>query len=116
MTGSTAELLTVLIMFALVLIVTYLVTRWIAGYQKGKNIGTNVEVIDTFKMAPNKYIQIIRTGQKYVAVAICKDTVTMLTEIPQEQLKLHEESSLKSQKSFRDILTEYKQKANQEEK
>lgn len=83
-----SQFLTVLIIFVLVLAVTYWVTKWIAGYQKARTSDVNFELIESFQLANNKYIQIIRVGQKYLAVAIGKDSVTMLTEIPEDQLIL----------------------------
>ena len=115
-TNSIAELLTVLVIFVLVLVVTWLVTKWIAGYQQGRNFGRNLEVIETSKIAPNKYVQILRMGKKYVAIAVSKDNVTMLTEIPENQLQLPEERKGRPQKSFREILTEYREKDSKEEK
>ena len=114
--NSVAEFLTVLVIFVLVLVVTWLVTKWIAGYQRGRNFGKNLELIETFKIAPNKYVQIIRMGKKYVAIAVGKDTVTMLTEIPEDQLQLPEERKDRTQKSFREILSEYREKDTKEEK
>ncbi|MCM1057599.1 MAG: flagellar biosynthetic protein FliO [Firmicutes bacterium] len=86
-TDSYAQLITVLVVFVLVLGVTALVTKWAANYQKQQNVNLNVEVIETTRIANNKYIQILRLGETYVAVAVCKDTVTQLCEIPEEQLK-----------------------------
>ena len=85
--GSYAQFITVLLVFVLVLAITALKTRWIAGYQKQQNQNNNVEVIETSRIANNKYIQIVRVGEKYMVIAVCKDTVTMLGEIPKEQLK-----------------------------
>lgn len=89
-TDSVAQFLTVLILFVGVLIVTVLTTRWIAGYQKQQNLNGNIEVIETQRISNSKYIQIIRVGEKYLAVAVCKDTVTMLTEVPKEQIVFRE--------------------------
>ena len=86
--NSYLQFMTVLILFVFVLGITYFVTKWIGGYQKSRSFNANVEVIETFHLANNKYIQIIRVGKKYLAVAIGKDSVTMLTEIPEEQLML----------------------------
>jgi len=113
---SAIDLLTVLIIFAFVLGLTWFVTRWIANYEKGRSFGKNVEVMEAFRIAPNKYVQIIRIGKKYVAVAVSKDAVTMLTEIPEEQLQLPEAAAEKTQKSFREILASYRQKQMQEKK
>ena len=88
--NSYLQFMTVLILFVFVLGITYFVTKWIGGYQKSRSFNANVEVIETFHLANNKYIQIIRVGKKYLAVAIGKDSVTMLTEIPEEQLMLSE--------------------------
>ncbi len=84
---SYAQFITVLVMFVLVLGVTALTMRWMANYQKQQGESGNVQVIETSRLANNKYIQIVRIGEKYMAIAVCKDTVTMLGEIPKEQLK-----------------------------
>lgn len=91
---SAAQFITVLILFVIVLAITAFTTRWIAGYQKQQNLNSNIEVIDTQRIANGKYIQIIRLGEKYIAVAVCKDTVTMLTEVHQEQLLSKETGSV----------------------
>ena len=100
---SYIQFMTVLILFLLVLAITWFVTRWMAGYHRGRISNTNIEVLDMISLSNNKYIQIVRVGQKYLAVAICKDTVTMLSEIPEEDLSFPE-GSLGSASTFRDVL------------
>ena len=107
--SSYAQFLTVLIIFVFVLGITYLATKWIAGYQKIKGRNANVEVVETFQLASNKYIQIIRVGQKYLAVAIGKDSVTMLVEIPEEQLILSD-STDSTQYSFKEMFEKMQKK------
>ncbi len=104
---SYAQLMTVLVIFLFVLALTWFVTRWIAGYQKGKSTNTNMELLESFRLSNNKYIQIVRIGNKYLALAVCKDTVTMLTEIPEEELKLSEGTSMAG---FKDILNRVQKK------
>ncbi len=105
-TDSYAQFITVLVIFVLVLGVTALVTRWIANYQKQQNVNANIEVIETTRISNNKYIQIVRLGGKYVAIAVCKDTVTQLCEIPEEQLSMSKNniSSAAQPFSFREWL------------
>ncbi|MDE5940150.1 MAG: flagellar biosynthetic protein FliO [Lachnospiraceae bacterium] len=95
--------MTVLILFVFVLAVTAFVTRWIGGYQKSRSAGANMELIESLRLSNNKYVQIVRIGRKYLAVAVCKDTVTMLSEIPEEELSFPE-GALGSASSFRDVL------------
>lgn len=85
--SSYAQFITVLLIFVIVLGITALTTRWIANYQKQQNVNENIEVIETTRIANNKYIQIIRAGEKYMVIAVCKETVTMLCEIQKDMLK-----------------------------
>ena len=102
-TDSFVQFITVLIIFLFVLAVTYWVTKWTAGYQKSQTSNANMEIMETIRLSVNKYIQIIRVGRKYLAVAICKDTVTMLTEINEQDLVFPDESALNPTR-FKDIL------------
>lgn len=101
MAGSYAQFITVLLIFAAVLAVTAWTTKWIAKYQKQQTVNENIQVIETTRIANNKYIQIIRAGGKYLVIAVCKDTVTLLGEIPGEQLK--EEAPVQSS-NFKELL------------
>lgn len=88
---SYMQFITVLILFVLILAVTYLVTRWIAKVQKDKIGIGNLEVIETCRITPNKYIQIVRAGEKYLVIAIGKDEVHMLSELSEDELVLQKE-------------------------
>lgn len=104
---SVWQLFTVSIVFIIVLGLTYYTTKWIAKIQKKQVYNKNIEVIETFKITANKYIQIIRTGDKYLVIAVAKDTITMLTEIDKDQLEL---SNLVEQNdNFSEILNKIKE-------
>ena len=103
-TDSYVQFMTILVLFVFVLGITYVVTRWIGGYQKSASSNTNMEIVETLRMANNKYLQIVRVGQKYLAVAVCKDSVTMLTEIPKDDLCFSEGNS-GGLSGFKDVLT-----------
>jgi len=99
-TGSYAQFITVLLLFVGVLGITAVTTRWIANYQKQQSVNDNIQVIETARIETNKYIQIIRVGGKYMVIAVCKDTVTMLGEIPEEQLNREKFSGEKPVQNF----------------
>lgn len=80
------QLIGVLLIFLFVLAITYFTTKWIAGYQKGVMSNKNIRVIETFRVNNNKFIQIIQVGEKYLAISVCKDTISVLTELTEEQL------------------------------
>ncbi len=83
---SFAQFMTVLLLFLVVLAITYLTTRYAAGLQKLKQEGSNISVVETCRIAPNKYIQIIRLGSRYIAVAVCKDTITKIAELAEDEM------------------------------
>ena len=105
---SVAQLLTVILLFVVVLGATWLTTRYVAGVQKGKMKGSNFEVIDTFRLTQNKFVQILRIGKRYMAVAICKDTVTVLRELDESEIVFHDSDLSKKAVSFEDIFNKAK--------
>lgn len=109
MLDSIVQLFTVLLIFIFVLALTYFTTRLTAGIQKGRYQNANVEIIETFKIAPTKYIQIVRIGEKYFSYVVCKETVTLLGELAKEDIAAsankHENTAVVS---FKDILEKLK--------
>lgn len=105
---SVAQLLTVILLFVVVLGATWLTTRYVAGVQKGKMRGSNFEVIDTFRLTQNKFVQILRIGKRYMAVAVCKDTVTVLRELDESEIVFHDSDLSKKAVSFEDIFNKAK--------
>lgn len=86
-TSSFAQFFTVLLLFIFVIAITYLTTRWIAKIQKGQMVGgDNIEIIETARISADKYIEIVRTGDKYLVLGIGKSEVHMLTELTKEEL------------------------------
>lgn len=83
---SYIQFMTVLVLFIFVLAVTYVVTRWIAKSQQ-QRVGTgNLEVVETCRIAANKYVQIVRAGEKYLVIGVGKDEIHMLAELSEQEL------------------------------
>lgn len=104
---SYIQFVTVLVLFVLVLVITYLVTKWIANYQKGKTIVGNLEVIETCRITSNKYVQIVRAGSKYLVIGLGKDEIHVLSELSEDQLDL-QDARREQTVSFRHVLDEVK--------
>lgn len=102
-TDGYAQLIAVLVVFVVVLAITAVVTKYIARYQKAQGTGGNIEVLETVQITPGKYIQLIRLGNTYAAIAVCKDTVTMLCQIPEEQICRRDTSGEQGLK-FKELL------------
>lgn len=103
---SFLDLITVLLIFVFVIAATLFTTKYIANYQKVQNAGKNIEVLETYKIAQTKYIQIVKIGAKYVAIAVSKDTVTLLTELEEGQVTFPEMEN--QGRSFKEVLASLK--------
>lgn len=113
---SIVQLLTVLLIFIFVLALTYFTTRFTAGVQKGKMCGYGVEVLETFKIAPSKYIQVVRIGGKYFSYVVCKDTITLLGELTKDDISEFNkaEAGMAAGIHFQDIFEKLKKNKAQE--
>ena len=100
-----------LIIFIFVLAVTYYVTRFVGNYQKNKLSGSNINILETMRIANNKYIQIVKIGSRVFAIAVAKDTVSYLCELDEDELIYKESSSGKmliNNDNFKEILEKFK--------
>ena len=80
------QLIGVLVIFVVVLIITYLTTKWVGGYQKLRMKNKNLQMIESLNVAPNKYMCLVKAGEVYLVIAVGKDEVTLLTQLTKEQL------------------------------
>ena len=103
---SFLDLITVLLIFVFVIAITLFTTKYVANYQKVQNAGKNIEVLETYRISQSKYIQIVKIGAKYVAIAVSKDTVTLLTALEETDISFND--MVNEGKSFKDILTSLK--------
>lgn len=72
----------------------------------------NMELIEAFRIAPGKYIQIVKIGTRYLALAVCKDTVTLLTELQEDEVKITEKKELIS---FKELLEKATKRTEKDE-
>ena len=79
------KLIFLVIIFIVILVLSYLVTKWYANSSLVKNKTNNIEIKESFQLAPGKTISIVRIGEKYVALAQFKDNVVKLAELTEEE-------------------------------
>lgn len=103
-----AQLLMLLIIFIFVLALTYFATRWVGNYQKNKLSGSNIKILETMRISNTKYIQVVRIGSKCFAIAVCKDSVSYLCELNEDELVYTESSTYINNESFKSILDKFK--------
>ena len=98
------KLIFLVIIFIVILVLSYLVTKWYGNSSLVKNKTNNIEIKESFQLAPGKTISIVRIGEKYVALAQFKDNVVKLAELTEEELILNREVEI-SDSSFKDVFS-----------
>ena len=110
--SSLGQLMGVLAIFIIVVLLTWLTTRFIAGYQQGQVRNQNLKIIETLRLTANNYIQIIEAGDVYLVIAVSKDHVEKLAEISKDRLEIGTTDAAETKtdmaESFRDILDKVK--------
>jgi flagellar protein FliO/FliZ len=112
---SFLQLISALLIFAFVLLITYFTTRWLGTYQKGRMKSKNLQVIESLSAGNNKSICLIKAGTEYIVVAVGKDEIRPLTTLKEEQLTdvsfLNESTEVSvGGESFQEILGQLKDK------
>ena len=102
---SVMELIGLILIFIIVLVACYFTTRFVAGKQMVQKKMGNFETVETYAIAQNKYLQLIRMGNKYVVISVSKDSVQYITELEENEIcRMQKEVSAQG-KSFKEILS-----------
>lgn len=108
---SFLELIGVLLIFVFVLVITYLCSKWMAGYQKIHMKSKNLQVIESIPAGSNKAICLVKAGTEYLVVGIGKDEIQYLATLSEEQLtdfSFKEEKTTGKEESFQEIFGQFK--------
>ncbi|MCH5268029.1 MAG: flagellar biosynthetic protein FliO [Lachnospiraceae bacterium] len=116
MLSSIIKFIFILIVFIALLFAASWFTKWYAGSGMLKNQRGNIKILETHSIGQGKVVQILQIGEKYIAVAQGKDTVTYLTELSEEELDFEPVNQLKTG-GFQEMFAEMvKNKKKQQEK
>lgn len=115
MANNILQLLGMVVVFVLILAATYYVTKWIARSGAIQPSSKNIKVIETFKIAPNKYIQIIRLGSRYYSIGVTKEHITFLSALDEEQLNLQELDAALPNTTFMDVMSKVASRVKKKE-
>ena len=111
---SIGQLIVLILLFIFVLFLAYIAARVAGGFQSNIiNKKSNVKVIEVFHLSNNKYIEIVKIGEHYLALAVCKDNVTLLTELNEHEVR--EQVTTMEPINFKNILDKMKNERKDKE-
>ena len=110
-TNSFVQFIVSLLILALVVVLCYFTTRFIANYQKGMIGKGNIEILEAKNIGSNRYIEIVRIGEEYYALAVAKDNISLISKVDKESLHYEEPATkVKVGESFAQMMEKIKNK------
>ncbi|ABX43061.1 flagellar biosynthetic protein FliO [Lachnoclostridium phytofermentans] len=103
---SWLELIGLLLLFSFIVIGCYLTTKFVANKQLKQVKHSNFKVIDTYRITQNKFLQLVQIGTRYVVISITKENITFIAELSEDELKFKEDTEVKKEINFKQILSE----------
>lgn len=113
------QLIGVILIFLIVLVLTYFTSKWIGEYQQINMKNKNLQILESIKIGTNKFICLVKAGEVYLVVAVGKDEITMLAQLTEEQLSVspslsgymmgENKEKLISADNFQEVLGKMKQ-------
>jgi flagellar protein FliO/FliZ len=95
-------------MVAIVAVMAYLSFRMISSSRGGRRgASRNLQIIESIVVGIQTSVQIIRCGEKYLLIGVTKEQVTLLAEIPKEQLTLADGKNLLADGAFDKVLRRF---------
>ena len=100
------QLVGLILLLVLILVAAYYVSKFFANIKIEQLKDGNIRIIDTFNLAPNKVLQIIQIGSKYILISINKDSINFMMELEEEDIIIKETENKNT--NFKDIFDKFK--------
>jgi len=89
------ELVGLVFLLIVILVAAYYTSKFIGKIKLGQLKNSNFKVIDAYRLSPSKVIQIVKIGKRYFALAICKDRITVISELQESELEFKDDLEMK---------------------
>ena len=105
---SILQILGLLVLFIVIIIASYFVTRWLGNVSLNGMNNRNFKIIETFRVSQTKYMQIICVADEYFLIAVCKESITLIGKLDGNNVILQDET--KKMKSFKEVFEDFSKK------
>lgn len=80
------QLLLLIIILFFIVIAAHYVTKLVSSIKVNQLKDSNFKIIDTYNIAPNKSLQIVKIGARYILLSINKESTSFIMELKEEEL------------------------------
>lgn len=106
-TGSLWQMFGLVLLLIIILFAAYYTSKFVGKMTMGQLKNSNFQVIDAYRITPNKVLQIIKVGNKFLLIAITKDEINLITELDESEVFI-KDTGTKEIQSFKQILDKLK--------
>lgn len=100
--GGIFDLLVLIVIFVLILVVAYYVTKWVSTSGLNMQKNKNIKILEVFRLNQSKYIYIVELGNKVVVLGVSKDHIEYITDLDHDSLVFAKPES--GHVNFKDLL------------
>lgn len=102
------DIFVLIVVFILILTVAYYVSVWVGKHGLNLQKNKNIKVLEVFRINQTKFIYLVEIGEKVMAIAVTKEHMEFLSEIPKDSLVLSEDGEV-TPISFMEVLKKSKE-------
>ena len=113
--GDVMRLLGLLFLFCIVLLGAVLATKFIGNRAIGLR-NNNIKIIETYRLSTSGVIVIAKIADKYMALAVCKEKITVLSQLDEENIIIPQAFNEIEGINFNEILIKAKDKITSNKK
>ncbi len=109
--SSWLQLVGLVFILIAILFAAYYTSKLVGKFSIGQLKNSNFHVIDTYRISPNKFLQIIKVGNKFIVISVSKEHVQFITELDESEVFIRDTQS-KENMSFKQIFEKIRNKAD----
>ncbi len=111
-----AQLFYNFIIFLIVILLAYYITKIVAKKRLQVLKSKNIKMLEMISVGVGVSLGIVKVGNKYMLISICKERVSLLSELDSEDLVFEDISTMPNfQEQFKKLLNTQKGKKNNDE-
>jgi flagellar protein FliO/FliZ len=96
------------LLLILILIAAYYTSKFVGRWKLKEIKSSNFNVVDTYRIDSNKMLQIIKVANKFLIIAVGKDTITYISELNEADITFKKDMDSHQKVSFNKIFEKIK--------
>ena len=103
------QLVGLVFILIIILFAAYYTSRLVGKFSLGQLKNSNFQVIDTYRISPNKFLQIVKVSNKFIVLSVSKDNIQFITELEESEVFIRDINN-KENLSFKQIFDKIRNK------